>query len=282
MLVCASTTAALRSVVEGDARRGFAVAGGLHHAHADRAAGFCVYNDPAVAISIMRRDHPGLRVAYVDIDAHHGDGVQEAFYDSPDVLTISVHESGRYLFPGTGRLNETGTGEGEGFAINVPLPPLADDHCFRLAAREVIVPALGSFAPDVIVLQCGADAHHSDPLTQLGLTLTGYGELVAAIIECADEVCDGRIVCTGGGGYSTYSVVPRAWTIVAAALLGQELPESLPEAWRRHAEEISGEPIQDGLHADEYEPLPGIGESVRAETAVLIDRVRSASPLLRG
>ena len=279
-LVCASTVTALRRVVEGDARRAFAIAGGLHHAHHDRAAGFCVYNDPAVAIAVMLREHPGIRIAYVDIDAHHGDGVEEAFYATDEVLTISVHESGKYLFPGTGRVLDTGEGDGSGFAINVPLPPLADDVCFDLVMHDVVGPALAAYAPDAIVAQCGADAHVADPLTHLGMTLGGHRALVDRIIDAADSVCDGRIVCTGGGGYGTYSVVPRAWANVGAALLGRELPDSLPEAWREHAEELSGETIPTQTRDDDHDLMPGINLAVRAETAVLTDRVAAASPLL--
>jgi acetoin utilization protein AcuC len=281
-LVCGATTAALRAVVEGDMRRSFSVAGGLHHAHRDRAAGFCVYNDPAVAIEVMRRDHPGIRVAYIDIDAHHGDGVQEAFYATPDVLTISIHESGRYLFPGTGRFVETGTGAGDGFAINVPLAPLSDDTAYRMVARDVIAPAVRVFCPDVIVAQCGADAHHADPLTHLGLTLPGYRTLIERIVELADEVCAGAICCTGGGGYGSYSVVPRAWTLLLASLLGVSPAGELPDSWREHSAALSGEPAPLTLTADEYQPLPAVSERVHVETAALVERVRAASSLLAG
>lgn len=278
--LCGATWAGLRAVFEGEARRAFSVAGGLHHAHRDRAAGFCVYNDPAVAIAMLRRDHPSVRVAYVDIDAHHGDGVQEAFYTERDVLTISAHESGRYLFPGTGRLVERGEGSGIGSAINVPLPPLADDVCYHMVMREVIAPAVHAFAPDVIVAQCGADAHHADPLTHLGLTLAGHHWLVQQLVETADVVCDGRICCTGGGGYGTYSVVPRAWTNVLATLLGVSPAEELPQQWRERVEAVSGEPAPASLMHDPYEPLPAISERVRAETATLVDRVRASTQLL--
>jgi acetoin utilization protein AcuC len=281
-LACGATTQALRCVVEGDTRRAFSVAGGLHHAHHDRAAGFCVYNDPAVAITSVCREHPGLRVAYVDIDAHHGDGVEEAFSSSADVLTLSAHESGRYLFPGTGRVIDTGAGRGAGYAINVPLPPLADDACYRMVLRDVIAPALAAFKPDVVFAQCGADTLHSDPLTHLGLTLAGYRDLVAGIITCADEMCAGRICVTGGGGYDAYVGVPRAWTLLLAALLGITLPESVPESWRQSVTAMTGSEAPKGLLDDTFAPLPGVADRVRAETASVIERVRQASPLLEG
>ena len=281
-LICGGTIAALRSVVEGDARRSMSVAGGLHHAMPERAAGFCVYNDPVVAIAVMLRDHPGLRVAYVDIDAHHGDGVEAVFATNPDVLTISVHESGRYLFPGTGAVLDTGIGAGKGFAINVPLPPLADDACYRLVLREVIAPALEAFAPDVIIAQCGADTLHTDPLTHLALTLPGYAHLVRGLVEVADKVCSGRICATGGGGYDAYVGTPRAWTLLLAALLGVDPPPALPEAWRERVSGITEKVAPAGLLEDSFTRLPGIAEQTGAETASVVERVRGASPLLRG
>jgi acetoin utilization protein AcuC len=252
-LIAAGTAMALRLALDSDgAVRPFAVAGGLHHAHRDRAAGFCIYNDPAIAIALALREHPELRVAYLDIDAHHGDGVQEAFYDDPRVLTISLHESGRYLYPGTGREVETGKGAGTGFSLNVPLQPHADGARYELAFDEVVAPALERFAPDVLVAQCGADAHHADPLTHLGLTLADYRDLYGRIIGLAEEHCRGRLVCTGGGGYGTYSAVPRAWTLLAAALAGVELPDELPEQWRERSAALSGRPA----------PLTLTGESL--------------------
>ncbi len=235
-LIAGATTQALELVLGSEPpARAFAVAGGLHHAHRDYASGFCIYNDPAIAIAVALRDGRVARVAYLDIDAHHGDGVQEAFYASPDVLTISLHESGRYLFPGTGRERETGRGEGEGYAINVPLPPLANNACYQLAFDEVVAPALAAYRPDVLIAQCGADAHHADPLTHLGLTLTDMRSLYRRIVSLAEEHCGGRLVCTGGGGYGTFSVVPRAWTMLAAELAEVELPEELPGPWRERA-----------------------------------------------
>lgn len=280
-LIAAGTTMALRRVLDGDGtERPFAVAGGLHHAHRDRAAGFCVYNDPAIAIAVALRDHPGLRVAYLDIDAHHGDGVQEAFDDTPDVLTISLHESGRYLYPGTGREVETGTGSGEGFALNVPLPPFANGACYALAFDEVVAPALASFHPDVLVAQCGVDAHHADPLTHLALTLTDYRDLYERITELADAHCAGRLVCTGGGGYGTYSAVPRAWTLLAATLAEAELPEALPEEWRERSAALSGQRAPATLTGEDPLPHAADPEPLQQATRAAIRKVRQASPLL--
>ncbi len=232
-------------MVAGVSLRAFNLAGGLHHAHRDRAAGFCVYNDLAVAIASVTAEHPGLRVAYVDLDAHHGDGVQEAFYERADVLTVSVHESGAYLYPGTGRAVETGSGPGLGFAVNVPLPPDAGDACYALALTGVVAPALRAFSPDVIVAQLGADSHRDDPLTHLDTTVAGQYSNTLAVVALADELCAGRIVATGGGGYDTFSAVPRAWACVArraarrgaalAASPGVVHPRSRCVGRRRHA-----------------------------------------------
>lgn len=256
-LVAGATMTAVRTVLDGSFTRAFSPAGGLHHAHRDRAAGFCVYNDPAVAIAAARAEDPSLRVLYLDIDAHHGDGVQEAFYEEPRVLTVSIHEDGRYLYPGTGSFRERGAGTGEGSAINVPLPPYATPACFLLAFDEVIVPAARAFGPDLIVAQCGADAHWSDPLTTLGMTLPGFDALYRRIVDLADDACGGRLVACGGGGYSWEHVVPRAWTLLAAALVGARLPAELPASWR----EVLGTEAPGGLLDDPAPELPhGLAE----------------------
>jgi acetoin utilization protein AcuC len=227
-LVCGATIAAVAAVTSGRFERAFSPAGGLHHAHRDRAAGFCVYNDCAVAIAAALDADPSLRVVYLDIDAHHGDGVQEAFYEQPRVLTISLHEDGRYLYPGTGSFRERGRGDGEGSAINVPMPPYATSECYTLAFDDVVAPAIGAFGPDLIVAQCGADAHWSDPLTNLDMTLSGFESMYRRIVGLADAVCGGRVVACGGGGYAWEHVVPRAWTLLAADLAEVRLPETLP------------------------------------------------------
>ena len=213
----------------------FSFSGGLHHAMPARASGFCVFNDAAVVIHwLLRR---GLRVAYIDIDAHHGDGVQAAFYDSDRVLTISLHESGLYLFPGTGFINEAGVGAGRGYAINLPLAPYTDDATYLWAFQEIVPPLVGDFRPDVIVSQLGIDTHYLDPLTHLSLTTAGYTAVVAAIKELAP-----RWVALGGGGYDV-TVVPRAWTLAYGLMLGREFPNELPAAY---ADKYGAGTLQDG------------------------------------
>ena len=220
-----------RLVMGGDAAHAMCISGGLHHALRSQASGFCVYNDAAVAIARLKEERPGVRIAYVDTDAHHGDGVQWMFYEDPDVLTVSIHESGRYLFPGTGDVHEKGTGEGKGYSVNVPLQPYTDDGSFISAFEAVVPEALRLFEPDLIISQNGCDAHKLDPLTHLSATTRLYEHVPAAIHDLAHELCDGRWVATGGGGYDIWRVVPRAWSALWAAVSHQKLPEKMPENW---------------------------------------------------
>lgn len=200
----------------------FSFAGGLHHAGRDFASGFCVFGDGAVAIHRMLE--AGWRVAYIDIDAHHGDGVQAAFYDDPRVLTISFHESGRYLFPGTGFTHELGQGKGQGFSVNVPLFPYTGDEIFIWAFDQIVPPLIDRFAPDIIVAQLGVDAHWRDPLTHLALTTYGFEALFKRIHQLAP-----RWLAVGGGGYDR-TVVPRAWTLAWAVMSNQTFSNDLPES----------------------------------------------------
>ena len=200
----------------------FSFAGGLHHARPDHASGFCVFGDGAIAIRRMLAE--GWRVAYVDIDAHHGDGVQAAFYDDPRVLTISFHESGYFLFPGTGFPNELGEGAGRGFSVNLPLFPHTDDETFVWAFDQIVPPLVEQFAPDVVVAQLGLDAHWRDPLTHLSLTSRGFEPLFQRIHALAP-----RWLALGGGGYDI-SVVPRLWTLAWGVMSNQAFPNDLPKA----------------------------------------------------
>lgn len=230
-LICGASIVAVEKVLSGDWEHGFAIAGGLHHAMRGHAAGFCVFNDAAVAIhAALAR---GLRrVLYVDIDAHHGDGVQEIFYDDPRVLTISIHESGRTLFPGTGFVNEIGAGPGEGYSVNVPLEPFSSDGAFLEALERVVPPLARAFGPELIVTQNGCDAHADDPLTHLAITLEAHARAVSLLHDLSHEVNGGRLVALGGGGYSIFRVVPLAWTRLFATLAGRPLPGAVPERWR--------------------------------------------------
>lgn len=276
-LTCGSSIVALEEVLAGRRRRTFALAGGMHHAHRSRAAGFSVYNDPAVAIAVAREARPGLRVVYLDIDAHHGDGVQEAFLAVPEVMTISIHESGVHVFPGTGFPTETGYEAGEGFSVNVPLPPYATDECFERAFERVVAPLVRAFGPDVMVAQLGVDAHHADPQTDLGLTLPGFRRLVNGIIDLAEETCEGRLVTLGGGGYHIVEVVPLAWTWVLARLREVDICEGLPEGWREHVRSVVGHEPPRSLGADdEFESPPERAAAVLALTEQAIAQVRAA------
>jgi acetoin utilization protein AcuC len=285
-LAVGATCAAVDAVASGAMPRAYSPAGGLHHAQRDRASGFCIYNDAVVAIERACRDHPGLRVAYIDIDAHHGDGVEAAFWQRADVLTFSVHESGRYLFPGTGRATDVGAGPGLGAVGDVPLPPYAGDDCYRLVLDEVIGPALRAYAPDLIVVQAGGDTHRTDPLTHLDLTVAGYAGIVTGIIAVADEITEGRIVALGGGGYQPFSEVPRMWAAVMALLLGREVPRDLPASWRALARESAIDAGFSPPHAEAtfvesgLPPVATAQAEALAGTRFAIDAVRAASPLL--
>jgi len=219
-LAAGGSLLAARMVAEGEADRAFHFAGGLHHAMPDRASGFCYVNDAVLAV--MRLRERGWRVAYVDIDAHHGDGVQFAFYRDPNVLTISTHERGDRLFPGTGFVAEMGEGDGVGYSVNLPLQPFTDDAVYQPAFEAVVPPLLQAFKPDVMVLQLGIDSHRTDPLTHLSLTVQGFAAVVKRLLQLAP-----RVVALGGGGYDLPNVA-RAWTSAWAAMNEVTLPESLP------------------------------------------------------
>lgn len=217
--VCAATVTAVRAVWEGRNTHGVNLAGGLHHAMADRAAGFCIYNDIAVAIQWLL-DHGVERVAYVDLDVHHGDGVQAIFWNEPRVMTVSIHESPRTLFPGTGLPTEVGGPDARGSAVNIALPAGTGDQGWLRALHGVVPELLQAFAPTFIVSQNGVDSHLEDPLAHLALTIDGQRMGFAAVHRWAHEFADGRLVAVGGGGYEWVDVVPRAWTHLVAEVAG--------------------------------------------------------------
>lgn len=282
-LVVGGTLRAAELVMSGQAKRAFNLAGGLHHAHRAQASGFCIYNDLAVAIAWMQREH-GARVLYIDYDAHHGDGVQGLFYRDPEVLTLSLHETGRYLFPGTGFVDELGEAEGYGYSLNVPLEPFTEDDSWLRLYAELLPKVAEAFAPDVIVLQNGCDGHVLDPLTHLRASTRLYEETVRLTVEVAERVCGGRIVATGGGGYSIWRVVPRAWALVWAGLSGQHAPDVIPfswlERWQGESPELLPERLRDA--PDAVAPVPRRGEIAEQNRRTLKSLERTALPLLRG
>ena len=223
-----STGASVRAadlLVDGSVEAAASFAGGLHHAMAGHASGFCVFNDPVIAIQRFLKE--GWRVAYVDVDCHHGDGVQAAFYDTDQVLTISLHESGEYLFPGTGFVGEAGTGRGQGYSVNLPLHPFTDDEVYLWAFQEVVPPLLDAFRADALVTQLGIDTHFQDPLTHVRLTVQGYLRVVAEL----GSLSRGRWLALGGGGYNL-GAVARGWAGAYGVMLEHPWPEELPAAFR--------------------------------------------------
>lgn len=227
--VCGASITAAEAVASGEAEHAFNPAGGLHHARRAEASGFCIYNDPAVAIAKILEMQPTWRVMYVDVDVHHGDGVQWIFYRDPRVLTVSFHESGRYLYPGTGFPDEIGEDAGRGASVNVPLLPLTGGADYLWALEQVLPSVAAAFRPDVVVTQLGADTHWNDPLANLGLTMAAYPPMARLLHEVVHEHASGRWVATGGGGYQAETVVPKVWTMHFAEMCG--VPEAIPAAW---------------------------------------------------
>jgi acetoin utilization protein AcuC len=233
--VVGASVEAARRVWQGDALHAANIAGGLHHAMRDAASGFCIYNDPAIAIQWLL-DQGAQRIAYVDVDVHHGDGVQAAFYDDPRVLTVSLHETPQTLFPGSGLPAESGGPDARGHAVNVALPPGTADAGWLRAFHAVVPPLLRAWEPEILVTQHGCDSHIEDPLAHLMLTVDGQRASYQALHDLAHDLCDGRWLAVGGGGYAIVEVVPRAWSHLLAFVGGAPVdPQSpTPEEWREH------------------------------------------------
>ena len=231
-LIAGGSVAAARKVWAGDCQHAANIAGGLHHAMRSQASGFCVYNDAAITIAWLLAQG-AERVAYVDVDVHHGDGVQAAFYDDPRVLTLSMHQSPLSLFPGTGFPSELGEGDAVGMSVNVALPPGTDDAGWLRAFHAVVPGLLRAFGPQVLVTQGGCDTHREDPLADLALTVDGQRASYVALHRLAHELCGGRWVALGGGGYGLVRCVPRAWTYLLAEVTGATVPPltPLPASW---------------------------------------------------
>ena len=279
-LVCGGSLLAAREIAAGRVERAVNIAGGLHHAMRDRASGFCVYNDCAVAISWLL-DHGFDRIAYVDVDVHHGDGVQAAFYADPRVLTISLHQHPLTLFPGTGWPAEYGVGAGEGYAVNVALPPGTADGGWLRAFHAVVPSLLEAFRPQLLVTQCGADTHAEDPLANLRLSVDGHRTIYRELRDLADRTAGGRWLAFGGGGYGLFRVVPRSWTHLLATVLDRDVDprQPIPAAWAAHASQLTRRPLpsdmSDGVDVA-HEPWTEGADQV---DAAVLDTRRAVFPL---
>ncbi|TFG07048.1 acetoin utilization protein AcuC [Candidatus Thorarchaeota archaeon] len=231
---------AVMGVARGDFEDAMSFYGGLHHALESKAAGFCYYNDCVIALKKYREEYPNKKVLYLDTDVHHGDGTQAAFYDDPNVLTISMHELSMGFFPGTGRPEDLGSGEGKGYSVNIPLPPLTDDIEFWKAFEELVVPIWLSYKPDLVFWDLGGDAHMEDPLADLMLNMDTYQRLSKTIRQLV-HLGNRKLVCVGGGGYNPV-VTAKIWTMVLADMADIALPPTLPAEWielcRQHGLDI--------------------------------------------
>jgi acetoin utilization protein AcuC len=274
-LVTGASVQAAQAVWSGTPPHAVNIAGGLHHAMPGRASGFCVYDDPAVAIAWLLA-HGAQRVAYVDLDVHHGDGVQAAFYRDPRVLTVSVHESGRTLFPGTGFADETGEGDGIGTSVNVALPYGTDDAGWLRAVGAVVPDVLRAFRPEIIVTQHGCDTHALDPLAHLECSVDAQAVAWRWLHALAHELCGGRWVALGGGGYDWARVVPRAWTHLLATVSGAAVTGATPADWRELVAErtrrhdLAPADLSDGAPAEHvaYDPAAPLGARAGAGARV--------------
>ena len=231
-LICGGSIKAADLVwKDNDFQVAFNPAGGLHHARRNMASGFCVFNDIAIAIHHLKKLDSDIKIAYLDIDCHHGDGVQWLFYEDPKVLTVSFHESGKFLYPGTGDTHEIGEGQGKGYSLNFPLLPGTTNRMFLKLFRYCVPRILDAYKPDILFTQLGTDMYHGDPLTQMGLSVSVYRDVAQTIRTSVRDYCNNKWIAVGGGGY-LMNVVPRAWTLFLARMLEVELLNELPEEWR--------------------------------------------------
>ncbi|HUK28427.1 MAG TPA: acetoin utilization protein AcuC [Candidatus Acidoferrales bacterium] len=239
-LATGSSLKAVDMVMTGEVTHAMNISGGLHHAHRDRASGFCIFNDPAVAIAYIKKKYSIEKILYLDIDAHHGDGVMYGFYSDAGVLDVDFHEDGHHLFPGTGYANEIGEEAGSGFKINVPLLPFTGNELFLNLFHQIVPTVVRNYKPKILLLQCGADAHANDLLAHLQLTSKAYVDVIQSMHDLAHEVAEGRLVVFGGGGYNQANVA-RTWTMAAATLASVALPTETPGAWQKLFELLVGE-----------------------------------------
>ncbi len=272
-LVVGATVAAAQAVWRGEATHAVNIAGGLHHAMPQGAGGFCIYNDLAVAIQWLL-DNGAQRVMYVDVDAHHGDGVEAVFWNNPNVLTLSIHQSGATIFPGTGFAHDIGGPDAPGSAVNVAMPPRSTDEGWLRALDSVLMPVAREFKPDIIISQHGADAHRNDPLTEMCLSVDALAQAAAIIGRCAEEVSGSRWVATGGGGYDVVATVPRVWAQLVAHAVGRPVSgqDPTPLAWRELVEELELGPAPERMGEGE-------GQGSLAQVRPWVDGYDPADPV---
>lgn len=272
----AGTLEAARCIVAGE-QQVLQLGGGLHHGQYDHASGFCIYNDLSVAIDYLLKQ--GLRVAYLDVDVHHGDGVQWLHYTDPRVLTLSLHQSGRFLFPGSGHTYEIGRGEAVGTKLNLPLEPYTGGNSYLESLAAVAEPALAWFRPDVLVIQSGADAHQADPLAELNLTTHDFQRIFELLDQYAVAFAGGRALHTLGGGYNLDAAV-RVWALRTMQLLGQPLPQKLPGAWLAEWQDCLGHLLTPTLHDGMAEPpaIPRQPEIERQNRKTVIQLLEAVQP----
>ena len=246
-LVVGASVEACDKIMSGKFSHAFNPSGGLHHAHPERASGFCIFNDPAISVNYLKTKYKIRRLVYMDIDAHHGDGVMYGYYSDPSLLDIDFHENGKYIFPGTGFPDEIGEKEAKGLKLNIPLLPGTGDEAYLKAFHKIVPDIIRRFRPEIILVQCGADGHADDRLAHLRLTTNTYEEVVSEMHNLAHELCEGRFLLFGGGGY-TLANVPRVWTVAFATLAGKKLDNEIPERWSREFRELTGEDPPSALH----------------------------------
>lgn len=274
-LIVGGTLLAAEKVMEGEVKHALHLGGGLHHGFRGKAAGFCVYNDCSVAIEYIRKKYDA-KVLYIDTDAHHGDGVQFTFYDDPNVCTVSIHETGKYLFPGTGNYTERGHGKGYGYSFNVPVDAFTEDESWLYIYETLVREVAEFFKPDVIFTQNGVDSHFYDPLTHLSLTMKSYEMIPRIAHELAHEYCDGRWVAVGGGGYDIWRVVPRAWGKIWLEMNDIDLTGPLPETWLKKWQALSPFEMPATWEDDPstYKPIPR-REEITKKNAITLEKTLS-------
>lgn len=270
-LLVGGTLTAVDEVMSGRALHALHLGGGLHHGFRGKASGFCIYNDSSVAIKYLQEKY-NARVLYVDTDAHHGDGVQWSFYDDPKVCTLSIHETGRYLFPGTGNINERGQGLGYGYSFNIPVDAFTEDESWLHAYSHSIKEVAEFFKPDVILTQNGADSHYYDPLTHLSATMKIYREIPKLAHEIAHKYCKGRWIAVGGGGYDIWRVVPRAWALIWLEMTENSncygsLPENWVDLWQKESPVLLPKEWDDPENL--YTPIPRKSEITEKNSLTL-------------